>query len=157
MFFKIDRIRHIWKWWQILLAFQAAWLALGINEWDMWSPVYFQHVHSQYRLYVGLRLSESRIDYWIVWELTPINRLRFSKINLYIDCSPTQPIIQTAPVTVQCACSRRTSGQKKHCEPVYYDSMIKLNGFFFIKIHWFKIRWHWLYDTVGGNLSDVSR
>ena len=91
---------------------------------------------------LGLRQSESSIDRWIVWELTPINRLRFSDIDLFTDCSPAQPILQTAPVTTQCACSPWTSGRKKHRGPVCYNSMIKIDVFC-IKIHliYYKMAW----------------
>ena len=95
---------------------------------------------------LGLRQSESRIDQWIIWELTPISRLRFSKIYLFTDCSPPHTKIQTAPVTAQCACSHRTSEQKMHCGPVCYNSMIKIDVYC-IKIRWFydkmaRIMWH---------------
>ena len=91
---------------------------------------------------LGLRQSESRIDHWIVWELTLINRLRFSDIDLFTDCSPAQPILQTAPVTTQCTCSPWTSGRKKHRGPVCYNSMIKIDVFC-IKIHliYYKMAW----------------
>ena len=98
---------------------------------------------------LGLRRSESRIDHWIVWELTPINPLRFSEINLFTDCSPAQPIIQTAPVTAQCACSCRTSGRKKHCGPVCYNSMIKIDVFR-IKICWIYDKMAWIMWHCGG-------
>ena len=52
--------------------------------------------------FVRLRWSKSRIDYWIVWDLTSINQLRFSKIDPFTDCSLARPMIQTTRVTAQC-------------------------------------------------------
>ena len=76
----------------------------------------------------------------------PINLLRLSKIYLFTDCSPTQPKIQTAPVTSQCACSHHTFGRKKHYG---FAAIPWLNLMFFgSKIRWFYdkmawIVWHW--------------
>ena len=38
--------------------------------------------------FLVLRQSESMTDYWIIWELTQINQLRFSKINFYLQTAP---------------------------------------------------------------------
>ena len=100
---------------------------------------------------LGLRRSESRIDHWIIWELAPISRLRFSKIDLFTDCSPTQTKIQTAPVTAQCACWHRTSKRKMHCGPVCYNSMIK-NYVYCFKIRWFYDKMAWITWHCGGKL-----
>ena len=40
---------------------------------------------------VGLWRSESRIDHWIIWNLTPINQLGFSKIILLQTALPPSP------------------------------------------------------------------
>ena len=104
---------------------------------------------SQYlsQCWLGRQRSESRIDHWIVWELTPINRLQFSKIDLFTDCSPAQPIIQTAPVTAHAHADH--PGGKSIVGRYSTIPWLKLM-FFCIKIHWIYHKMAWIMWHRGG-------
>ena len=85
-------------------------------RWKHWliTCCYFVNLHILTWQQLGLWWYESRINCWIVWDLMPINRLQFSKINLFTDCSPWYNLLswqRSAHSHVEHRCGKGIAGR----------------------------------------------